>query len=361
MATEESSLTQVRDFERFVLTDKGVTLLSKLQTGSVLEVTRVSVGDGEINFEDVNINELNDLIHYTCDTTVVQNKNNSNGTSTLTAELTNEGREQAVFISEIGIFVRDPHEGEILYAYSFVKVPTCLPIYSGYEIATIKWDLITSIGNADNVKVEIKKIVVDYDEFHNYLGNFQSNFNTQVEAINRNFSTVNNDLKGFFEQYEERYTNQLEDVVSSIENRLRVQLEEADALKRNLEQILGNSDLLREMNEIKLVNERLRKNDETFAIEIAFLTDKVPYGYKNMLVENFVDLLDFDIDGDISFIGYEEELFTENFSNLANFKFEGDVTTIGYEGKAFSENFVDISKIKLASGVYDSQAKRIYI
>lgn len=372
--TLEELMQDARDFKRFLLTNKGVLLLSKLQTGSMLEITRVSVGDGQINLEETSINELNDLVHYLCNTKIISNRNNSNGTSTLKVELTNEGREQAIFIREIGIFANDPDEGEILYGYSFTEVPVCLPIFSGYEVAKIQWDLVTGIGNADNVNVEIRKVEVDYDEFNNYLEKIKKNWEAQMEAINRNFDAMNNMFQMMNSQYMEKFNQDITVINTTIDG-ISANIEGINTVinmvTNQIATLTGNMSQMQNQLQTDL-NSKADKNHTHDFNEFINLTEFTEF--KNEFTEfkgeyeefkgGYTELKDDydELKNEYTELKQEVEKTVVNNNNLLVevAVLKGEIP-VGYADKMLIESFRDISLINLESGFYDHDLKVIKI
>lgn len=227
------------DFKDFLLTDKGVRLLSKIQIGETLNISRVSAGIGVINdFSDMDkssyisyVRTLNDLHEYACDISVISNTLQDNGTSVLTAVLSNKDKTEALFLHEVGIFATDPDEGEVLYAYSYSDLPVYLPRFSGFEAARIQWNLITAIGNAENVNVTIEKIELDVNELNKYIHNLEINYQAQLEGINRNFDLLNGKVET------------LEEQIDSIENQTGL-TDRVSVLESLVEDLAISMDLL---------------------------------------------------------------------------------------------------------------------
>lgn len=103
----------------FVITNKGLALLSKLHSGNTLEITRVMVGEGKVP-DDVNPRDLEDLVAPVAQAT--STKPVTVGTTTsFVVQYRNDlncGPDRDVNINEYGVFANDPDEGEILLYYA---------------------------------------------------------------------------------------------------------------------------------------------------------------------------------------------------------------------------------------------------
>lgn len=188
-----------------MLTGNGTRLLSKIQVGGSLEITRVCAGNGMIpNFQYMTkydymkyVEQMEDLIEYTCNIKIISNIIRDNGTTIMTTLLTNKDLKEAIFLHEVGIFAKDAQGNEVLYAYSYSDLPVYLPIFSGDEEARIEWTLITTIGNAAKVIIKIEKVEINLNDFNNYLASIQDSWRTQIMAINANFDMINDKIKNF--------------------------------------------------------------------------------------------------------------------------------------------------------------------
>ena len=138
----------------FTITQKGLALLAKLHSGSTLEITRVMIGDGQMQ-DNENPLDLEDLVApiaqatstkpVTVSTTtsfIVQYRNNLNG-----------GLDRDININEYGVFANDPDVGEILLYYAnlgayYEPVPARKP---NEPITSREYPV--SIGVAEGVEV----------------------------------------------------------------------------------------------------------------------------------------------------------------------------------------------------------------
>lgn len=142
----------------FAIPKKGLALLSKLQSGSQLKITRVMIGDGQVP-DDGNLRDLEDLVAPITQATstkpitvgittsfIVQYRNDLNG-----------GLNRDININEYGVFANDPDEGEILLYYANLGVYyEPVPAHRPNDPITSR-EYPVSIGVAEGVEV-----VLDY-------------------------------------------------------------------------------------------------------------------------------------------------------------------------------------------------------
>lgn len=142
-------------FSNLTLTNKGLALQVKAQTGAQLTFTRVGFGDGQLAYGE-NILSLTGLKNEKVSSNIASNEVIGDGTSRVRTVLTNTGLIAGFYLREVGVFATDPDEGEILYAYSNAgQYPDFLPAGTGNTIVESTLSLITIIGNATNVNAFI--------------------------------------------------------------------------------------------------------------------------------------------------------------------------------------------------------------
>jgi len=146
-------------FDKLVLTDKGRDLRAKAETGVTLQFTRMAVGDGELNGQE--LKELESLISERASLDIVSMNVIGNGTSRVRAAIDNHDLESGYYVREIGLFAQDPDVGEILYSVANAgDKADYMPAYSGSEIVESIIDLITVVGDAQEVTAVIDESLV---------------------------------------------------------------------------------------------------------------------------------------------------------------------------------------------------------
>jgi len=146
------------DFNGTILTDKGRNLLSKALTGTALQFTKVSIGDG-IWDDSVTPEKLDDLVSKKIDLPINELDVTGDGTARLRFVLTNTGLEEGFFTREIGIYANDPDLGEILYAVTYANDPDYIPNDRVVKVENVT-DIYTVVSNTQNVEAVINDTVV---------------------------------------------------------------------------------------------------------------------------------------------------------------------------------------------------------
>jgi hypothetical protein len=144
------------------LTQKGILLMSKVQTGEELRFTYARMGDGNIG-QTPNPTDLINVIKEIeiTDPTIVDG-------GWVRFEFVMDNVDQGFWFRELGIYAMDPDEGEILYAFTF---PKDIPVPGGGFAPGADWvppigssspwkprfSIFVMVGNATNVTAFISE------------------------------------------------------------------------------------------------------------------------------------------------------------------------------------------------------------
>ncbi|HYF75161.1 MAG TPA: phage tail protein [Candidatus Nitrosocosmicus sp.] len=136
----------------FVLTNKGASLLAKLQAGGTLNFTKVQIGDGQIGATDPKtLNALIAAKHQPAVSSVFYVAPNKAKVGT---QFNNSNFASPFVWREIGLFATDPNEGEILYAYG--NAGATAETIPASNTPVEKWyDIIAVAGNATTINATI--------------------------------------------------------------------------------------------------------------------------------------------------------------------------------------------------------------
>lgn len=155
---------KIKNFGPMKLTQHGLNLLSKAQTGTPLVITKAVVGSGYLEIGQ-SAEKLTNLVKPVSSHTseesgtstlvdITYNKVIAGGKTALQIKVQNGDTE--FYIREIGIMAQDPDEGEILYAYTSCSGDTHgMPIYDGQNRVEDYFTLITDAENASDIVVNV--------------------------------------------------------------------------------------------------------------------------------------------------------------------------------------------------------------
>ncbi len=101
-------------FGQLTITNAGLALLAKAQTGTAVQFTRLAIGDGEPGATDpATLTALVNRLQWVTISSITRDGTNVTAAGTFN----NQGATESFYFREIGLFAQDPQEGEILYAY----------------------------------------------------------------------------------------------------------------------------------------------------------------------------------------------------------------------------------------------------
>lgn len=137
-------------FKTAVVTDKGQALLTKCITGTAnLEFTKVALS------ENVLADELEKL-------TSIGTIKQSSGTPTVTkgsteikvsAAFSNASLTSGYYIRNIGVFAKDPDEGEILYSISVAEELDWMPAFTNRGETSVSVSVVTAVSNVEDITI----------------------------------------------------------------------------------------------------------------------------------------------------------------------------------------------------------------
>ena len=146
-------------FGLIAFTNRGKALQAKAQAGTQLNFTRIAVGDGQLSGQA--IADLTALIHEVKSITLNKFKTLPGGKAVVGGVLSNQDLQTGFWWRELGLFAQDPDLGEILYCYGNAgELAEYIPSPGGAQILEKQVDIISIIGNAQNVSAEIDQSLI---------------------------------------------------------------------------------------------------------------------------------------------------------------------------------------------------------
>lgn len=141
-------------FSELVITKSGQDLLAKiLVDGGKLEFSRVCVSDSEIS-ED-GLEQLSELPEIRQESAVLDVTKTSGSAVKVEASFSNREITSGFFMRTLGLFAKDG-ENEVLYAAAVELSGHCyMPPYNGVTVSGALVQLVTTVGNADNISFDI--------------------------------------------------------------------------------------------------------------------------------------------------------------------------------------------------------------
>lgn len=148
------------EFSKLVITNKGQALLAKMIAGSGnIEFTKISASSTA--YTDAQLEGLTSLSNVK-QTSLISKVTRTNEVAIkVEAAFTNTELTAGYYMKALGLYAVDPDAGEILYAVTRETSGNCyMPAYNGITVSGAYVQLVTTVGNAESVSLEVDQAAV---------------------------------------------------------------------------------------------------------------------------------------------------------------------------------------------------------
>lgn len=190
------------EFSKLVITNKGQALLAKMIAGEgSVEFTKVSASSTA--YTDAQLEGLTSLSNVK-QTSLISKVTRTNEVAIkVEAAFTNTELTAGYYMKALGLYAVDPDAGEILYAVTRETSGNCyMPAYNGITVSGAYVQLVTTVGNAENVSLEVdqaavatigdiqdlQKQIADLEAFIGYSD--EDIFGVEVDFVNKKFTRL---------------------------------------------------------------------------------------------------------------------------------------------------------------------------
>lgn len=143
------------EFSKLVITDTGRALLAKMIAGSG-NICFTKVSTSSMAYEEVQLSGLSGLSDVKQTSLISGVSRTSETAIEVEAAFTNADLVEGYHMRALGLYAVDPDEGEILYAAATELSGCCyMPAYNGVTLSGILLTLVTTVGNAESVSLEV--------------------------------------------------------------------------------------------------------------------------------------------------------------------------------------------------------------
>lgn len=157
-------------WENTVLTDKGIGLLTKLMEGNTLDITRAVTGANYVN--PTLLREQTEIINPKQTLKFREITYPDEGKCKLPVWLDNDDLDEGYTAMQVGVFAKDPDEGEILFfiAQANRDTGTIVPNKAESPGYSAEWNFYFNFGSADGVTLLVDPTnVVTYPIMEQYV------------------------------------------------------------------------------------------------------------------------------------------------------------------------------------------------
>lgn len=142
------------EFKRVVITRNGQALMAKLMSGTgTVEFTKIGVSS--TTYTDTQLESLTSLSGVKQTAPITNIARNNNASVTVEGAISNEELTVGYYMQTIGLYAKDPDVGEILYAVTNASVAGYMPPFNNRTPSGAQFKLTTTVGNAENVTLQI--------------------------------------------------------------------------------------------------------------------------------------------------------------------------------------------------------------
>lgn len=190
------------EFSKLVITNKGQALLAKMIAGSGnIEFTKVSASSTA--YTDAQLEGLASLSNVK-QTSLISKVTRTNEVAIkVEAAFTNTELTAGYYMKALGLYAVDPDDGEVLYAVTRETSGNCyMPAYNGITVSGAYVQLVTTVGNAENVSLEVdmaavatigdiqdlQKQIADLEAFIGYSSD--DIFGVEADFVNKRFTRL---------------------------------------------------------------------------------------------------------------------------------------------------------------------------
>lgn len=190
------------EFSKLVITNKGQALLAKMIAGSGnIEFTKVSASSTA--YTDSQLEGLTSLTNVKQISLISKVTRTNEVAIKVETAFTNTDLTAGYYMKVLGLYAVDPDVGEILYAVTRETSGNCyMPAYNGITVSGAYVQLVTTVGNADNVSLEVDQAAVatigDIQDLQKQIADLESFvgytdsdiYGVEVDFVNKKFTRL---------------------------------------------------------------------------------------------------------------------------------------------------------------------------
>ena len=173
-------------WENTVLTDQGKALQAKLLQGQTLKITRVTTGSKKVPIVD--LRQQSDVTEGGYDITLQPSRTEGEKTI-LPVLLENTGLKESYDLWQVGFFVEDPDEGEILFCISQASQAKHIPSEAESPGYSVTWDFYFNTSNTVPFEVVLNSSGLVNIEAYQEHTEAISEVNKKVDSLNSALSS----------------------------------------------------------------------------------------------------------------------------------------------------------------------------
>lgn len=149
------------EFSKLVITRKGQALIAKMLAGTAADIEFPSVAASDASYSIGELEGLESLSAIMQEADISRKTRTNEVAVKLETAFTNTELTVGYHMRTLGLYANDPDDGKILYAVCVETSGNCyIPPYNGITVSGAYIQLITTVGNADHVSLEVNPSVL---------------------------------------------------------------------------------------------------------------------------------------------------------------------------------------------------------
>lgn len=192
------------EFNKLIITNKGQALMAKLIAGTTtVEFTKIRTSTNV--YTNAQIPALTALANVKQTTDVSRVIRTNNVAVQVEGAIENSNLTTGYKINSVGLYAKDPDEGEILYAVASVASSdngAWMPPFNGVAVSGAYFKLITTVSNSDNVSLQVDQAAVatvgDIQDLQNQIADLEAFigykdddiYGVEVDFVNKKFTRL---------------------------------------------------------------------------------------------------------------------------------------------------------------------------
>lgn len=192
------------EFNKLIITNKGQALMAKLIAGTTtVEFTKIRTSTNV--YTNAQIPALTALANVKQTTDVSRVIRTNNVAVQVEGAIENSSLATGYKINSVGLYAKDPDEGEILYAVASVASSdngAWMPPFNGVAVSGAYFKLITTVSNSDNVSLQVDQAAVatvgDIQDLQNQIADLEAFigykdddiYGVEVDFVNKRFTRL---------------------------------------------------------------------------------------------------------------------------------------------------------------------------
>lgn len=148
------------EFSKLIITNKGQALIAKMIAGTGnIEFTKISASS--TTYTEEQLQDLTSLSNVKQTSLISKITRTNHIAVKVETAFTNAELTVGYYMKALGLYAKDPDDGEILYAVTIETSGNCyIPPYNGITVSGAYVQLVTTVGNAESVTLEVNQAAV---------------------------------------------------------------------------------------------------------------------------------------------------------------------------------------------------------